>query len=236
MTQTLMFAEMAPPPMLDFPAPLSEKYRPTRIADFAGLAEVKRTLSGFVSRPTCAGFLFVGPAGTGKTSMGLALASELGGFVHHITAGNCTVGAIRDVAFSCWYVCPAGFKRHIVLVDEADQMSQEAQLACLSYLDGTNTIPDCVWIFTANATGRLADRFLSRNRVLPFSTYGIQSDAAKLLERAWTEQTTAAAPNFARIIKEQNGNVRAALSTLDSRLDALRAYPTTQATESEGNA
>ena len=28
----------------------------------------------------------------------------------------------------------------------------------------------------------------------------------------------------------------AALSTLDSRLDALRAYPTTQATESEGNA
>jgi hypothetical protein len=43
-------------------------------------------------------------------------------------------------------------------------------------------------------------------------------------------------PNMAGIIKAQKGNIRAALSTLDSRLDALRAYPNTQATESEGNA
>jgi hypothetical protein len=64
---------------------------------------------------------------------------------------------------------------------------------------------------------------MSRCRNLPFSTYGIQADAAKLLERVWQAETDAPAPNFARIIKEENGNVRAALSTLDSRLDSLRA-------------
>lgn len=222
MTSSLLFPDMAALPGFDFPQPLSEKYRPMRIAEFAGLTETKRTLAGFAANPRSIGLLFCGSAGTGKTSMGIALAREVDGFLHHVSAGNCTVEAIRDLAFSCHYCPPPNFKRHVILIDEADQMSPAAQLACLSYLDGTATIPDTVWVFTCNSTDRLQDRFLSRCRNLPFSTYGIQSDAAKLLETVWTTETDAPAPNFARIIKENNGNVRAALSVLDSRLDAIR--------------
>lgn len=222
MTSALLFPDMAELPGFNFPEPLCEKYRPTRIADFAGLSETKRTLQGFVFNPRAIGLLFVGPAGTGKTSMGITLARELSGFLHHIPAGQCTVEAIRELAFSCHYFPPSGFQRHIILIDEADLMSLPAQNAILSYLDGTNTIPDTVWIFTCNATDRLADRFLSRCRNLPFSTYGIQADAAELLERVWSQETDAPAPNFTRIIKEENGNVRAALATLDSKLDAIR--------------
>lgn len=219
-TQTLLFAELAPPPTFDFPVPLSERYRPQTIAEFAGLSEVKRVLNGFVQRPTNAGFVFVGPAGTGKTSMAFALAREIGGFVHHVKAGRCTVDAVRDLAYSCWYVPPSGYKRHVIIIDEADLMSAAAQNDILSYLDGTNTIPDTVWIFTCNAAERLQERFLTRNRVLAFSTYGIQADAAKLLEHVWLTETTGPAPNCQRLIKESNGNVRAALMALEMRIFA----------------
>ena len=61
--QCLMFAELEPDATLDFPVPLSDKYRPERVADFAGLSEVKKVLAGFAARPSNAGFLFYGPAG-----------------------------------------------------------------------------------------------------------------------------------------------------------------------------
>lgn len=221
-TQTLLFAELAPDPCLGFPEPLSDRYRPQTIAEFAGLSEVKKVLAGFVQRPTNAGFLFLGSAGTGKTSMGFALARELGGFVHHVKAGDCTVEKIRSLAFACWHCVPQGFRRHVVIVDEADQMSSAAQLAVLSYLDGTETIPDTVWVFTANETDRLAERFISRNRVLDFSNYRMQKEAALYLASVWNREASADVPrpNFARVIKEQNGNVRAALMVLETKLYA----------------
>jgi replication-associated recombination protein RarA len=220
MTSSLLFPELAPMPGFDFPHPLAEKYRPARIAEFAGLASVKTELAGFVSRPTNRGFVFCGPAGTGKTSMAMAMATELHGFMHHIPAGRCTVDAVAAVAFSCRYYPPLQYQRHVVIVDEADAMSYAAQLALLSYLDGTDTIDRVVWIFTANATDKLHERFLSRCRILPFSTYAIQAEAASLLERVWESESAPnqPRPNFPRLIKESLGNVRAALSTLESKL------------------
>lgn len=225
MTNSLLFPEMEPLPGLNFPEPLSDRYRPRRIEDFAGLSEPKKILSGFVKAPRNCGFLFVGPPGTGKTSMAQAVSAQLRGFVHHVTAGNCTVETARALGMKCWYFPPTGYDYHAILIDEADLMSREAQNVFLSYLDGTNTIPNTIFFFTCNSTERLEERFQSRNRVLKFSTYAIQEEAAELLERVWTLEAPAdlPKPNFARIIKDETGNVRAALSTLESKLDAARA-------------
>ena len=119
----------------------------------------------------------------------------------------------------CHYV-PCNNSLHVVLVDEADAMTPQAQLSFLSKLDGTAFPPQTVFIFTANDTERLQDRFLSRCMTLQFSSHGMAKDAASLLERIWIAETGTAenAPNFLRMVQDGKNNVRDAVNSLQVEL------------------
>jgi replication factor C subunit 2/4 len=206
-----------------FPASLSEKYRPHTLSDFVGLDKPKRVLAKFADSPfPSAAFLFVGPSGTGKTSMALALCEAIRGELHHIPSQSCNVAEVENVVRMCHYV-PRNNTLHVVLVDEADQMSTAAQLSFLSKLDGTAFPPQTVFIFTANDTERLQDRFLSRCMVLPFSSQGLAKPTAELLERIWTHEAgeTGEKPNFLRMVQDSKNNVRDAVNSLQVELLAL---------------
>jgi replication-associated recombination protein RarA len=208
---------------INFPASLSEKYHPRSLRDFVGLEKPKRVLAKFADSPfPNAAFLFVGPSGTGKTSMALALCEAIRGELHHIPSQNCNVATLEDVVRQCWYV-PKNNALHVVLVDEADQMTPQAQLAFLSKLDGTAFPPQTVFIFTANDTARLQDRFLSRCMVLPFSSQGLAKPTAELLERIWLAEAgeTAEKPNFLRMVQDCKNNVRDAVNSLQVELLAV---------------
>jgi len=203
---------------LPFPMPLAEKYRPHTIADFVGLDKPKRILAKFAAKPYQSAWLFIGPPGTGKTTMALALVETLKAEVHHIPSQQCCVANVEDVIRQCWYV-PASGGFHLVLVDEADKMSNAAQLHFLSKLDATAFPPQTIFVFTCNATEGLETRFLSRTRQIEFSSYGMASEAARLLESIWQREANgASAPNFARIVKESVNNVRDALMCLETEL------------------
>ena len=206
-----------------FPASLSEKYRPHSLNEFVGLEKPKRVLAKFADYPfPNAAFLFVGPSGTGKTSMALALCEAIRGELHHIPSQSCNVANVEDVVRQCHYV-PRNNTLHVVLVDEADQMSTAAQLSFLSKLDGTAFPPQTVFIFTANATDKLQDRFLSRCMVLQFQSHGMAKEAANLLERIWIAEAgdTAERPNFLRMVQDGKNNVRDAVNSLQVELLAL---------------
>ena len=208
-------------PMFAFPQPLAEKYRPRKIGDFVGLDKPKRILSKFAANPYQSAWLFVGPPGTGKTTMALALAEMLRAEVHHIPSQQCLVSNVEDVIHHCWYV-PVSGGFHLVLVDEADKMSNAAQLHFLSKLDATAFPPKTIFIFTCNTTEGLESRFLSRTRQIEFSSYGIASDATRLLESIWRKETSnTSAPNFARIVKDSSNNIRDALMFLETELLAV---------------
>jgi DNA polymerase III gamma/tau subunit len=204
---------------LDYPQALTAKYQPQTFAEFVGLEKPKKILSKFAAKPYANSFLFVGPSGTGKTTMALALAKQLQGEVIHIPSQHCTVADVEDAIRRCWYVpmTPGGF--HVVLVDEADQMTDKAQLLFLSKLDATARPPQTIFIFTCNDAANLEPRFLSRCLRVEFSNYGLASDAAHFLERIWQQEApNAEHPNFDKIIKDSRNNLREALTRLESEL------------------
>lgn len=207
-------------PTLEFPQSFSEKYRPRTIADFVGLEKPKRLCAKLAAQPFPSAYLWVGSSGTGKTTLALALAATIPAELHHIPSQECNADNLERVRRTCQYMPKPGCKMHLILIDEMDQMTQAAQLKILSYTDSTNFPPNTIIIGTANNTDRLEARTLSRFIPVEFSSYGIAKDTAALLERVWLAETgnLEGAPNFARIVKESNNNVRESLNKLQLEL------------------
>lgn len=204
---------------LNFPQTLAEKYRPQTISEFIGLDRPKKILSAFCKRPKSDAWLFVGPSGIGKSTMALALAVELKAELHKIPSQKCNVQSIEDTVRMCWYAPMTAGGFHLVLADEADQMTPAAQLALLSKLDSVDPAPNTIWIFTCNDTERLERRFLSRCKVLEFSSYGMAAEIAAYLDRIWrAEGGNGNCPDLSRMAKESRNNVRDCLQTLEVEL------------------
>lgn len=198
---------------------LCEKYRPLRIADFIGLTKPKLILQELAARPRRCALLFEGESGTGKTAMALAFASEIPAQVRILPAHECTRDNLTRLWATCQYGPKAGFRRHLVLVDQADTLSKSHQIDLRSKIDGPEKLDHVIWVFTATPTTRLEAGFRSRCMQLKFTTYGNSAAAAELLERIWhAEAPTSPRPNFARIIKEANGDIRAALMEIELKL------------------
>jgi replication-associated recombination protein RarA len=205
---------------------LCEKYRPRRIADFAGLEKAKIILQKFAAQPYSAALLFSGPTGIGKTSMALALASEVAAELHHLVPTS-TRGDIDRVWTECQRFPAAELKRHLILVDDIDGVGKAASTALLAKLDVRGGAPDIIWVFTCPTIERLDRRFRSFCMEIKFPSYGIAKGAAELLKRVWEAEggpAGAIPPNFARIVKESNNDIRAALMTLETLLITAEAH------------
>lgn len=199
-----------------FPQSLAEKYRPLRLAEFVGLEKQRKILCKLATNPFPSAWLFVGPPGVGKTSMALALAKELRAETHHIGSQQCKLETLEETVRFCNYV-PLSGGFHVVICDEADAMSDAAQKYLLSKLDSSEPVPNTIWIFTCNATDRLEARFLSRCRVLEFSSYGLNGQLVELLRRVWqAESNGASEPNLERL--SRGNNVRECLMRLELEL------------------
>lgn len=229
-----------------FPTPLYEKVRPRHIDDFAGLEEAKRIFKGLTRSPRPCAFLLIGPPGVGKTTMGMALAEDLPGTLFDISSQRADVATFDSLQDRFAYY-PSRGKFWVPVVNEADQMTEKAQLRCLSLLDSSSWLrpklgggfeqgvaPPVIWVFTCNGLGAnqtgippvFEKRFLSRCMVLKFAPLGTQEVAAYLL-RIWVKECGKAngnAPDFLHLAQGYAGaNLRDALMKLEMHLLAAAA-------------
>jgi replication-associated recombination protein RarA len=218
-------ASYSPQAGFTFPEPLSEKYKPKRVAEFMQVTP-RNVMLNLLANPRPMTLYFLGASGLGKTEMAMAFANELPAQVTHIASKDCDLERVRRIKQACAYVPHDMFnperrcKMHVVIVDEADQMSGPAQLAFLSLLDGTGRPTNTVFIFTGNSRDGLEDRFMSRTQLIHFSKEGMAPKIVELLAAIWKQEggTAENAPNFARIAKDSYNNVRDAINTLEVEL------------------
>jgi ATPase family protein associated with various cellular activities (AAA) len=221
---------------LEYPMSLVEKYQPRQIEDFIGVEGPKRLFGNLLQAPRPVAVLLVGPPGCGKTTLGLAFADELPGTLHHISSQKCDVAALDRLNESCQY-CPARGRFHVVLVDEADQMTEKAQLQLLSRLDGTASLRPkfgggwergpalpVIWIFTCNGRGEkgttppgtFEPRFLSRCLVVGCGKPEV-ADIEQFLRRIWSLEGGEASGDPSPLAEGCDG-VRDALTKLEVAL------------------
>jgi len=221
--ETSLFPESQIQAGFAFPQSLTEKYRPRTLDAFVGLEKPKAIAQKLITRPFESAWLFLGPSGTGKTTLAMAIAELMPAELHHVPSQECNLANIERIRMTCQYVPMEGKRMHMVLADELDQLTGPAQISLLSKLDSTNFFPNTLFIGTCNDTTRLEPRFLSRFHIIEFSSYGIAKDVAAFLEYVWDEESNINVnkPNFARIVKESNNNVRESLMRLETELMCL---------------
>lgn len=202
--------------------PLTSKYQPKLISEFAGLDKPKKILSRFVLNPSEDAWYFHGASGTGKSTMALAMASALNAQVVHVPSQRCNVAALEELRSECSHLPMFGAWR-LVLIDEADHMSEAAKLSFLSLLDCTERPVKTIFVFTSNeedlGQSEFEKRFLSRVKAVKFSTYGINGDGTALLRRVWeAEGGSGPEPDFKRILNDNAQNIRAGLNAVELQL------------------
>lgn len=207
---------------------LIDRYAPKTLEDFVGLDEPKKIIGRYLNNPDSRAFMFIGESGTGKSRMAEAMVRAVNGEPSaynyiRVPSQECTIDMVRDIQNRLNYA-PWG-RFWVVQVEEADRMTEAAQVAFLSLLD---TLPaNTLIIFTCNETGKLEPRFLSRCCQVKFSNYGLNGAGAFFLKQIWDKEAGTMGydhlevPNFVRVLKDSRNNLRDALNRLEMEVSAL---------------
>ena len=152
-----------------------EKYRPMSLNDISSHTQIIKILRKFLSSHTLPHLCFYGPPGTGKTSTCVALARELYGehyraMVLELNASDDRgIGVVRTTIKEFASTCPFnldGIK--LVILDEADAMTNEAQLALRRMVElYSNNVRFCL---ICNYLTKIIDPLQSRCVKFKFNT------------------------------------------------------------------
>lgn len=165
----------------------AEKYRPSRLSEVINQKHAIERIKAFVKDKNIPHMLFAGKQGTGKTTTSLCIAKELYGssWRQNILELNASdsrgIDTIRGQVKDFARMKPLGdVPWKIIILDEADALTQEAQQALRRTMENYTNVTR--FILIANYSSKIIEPIQSRCAVFRFNVL-VESDIKKYIER-----------------------------------------------------
>lgn len=203
---------------------LYRKYRPTKLSEVIGQPQVTEPLthaleSGQISHA----YLFIGPRGTGKTSVARIFAHAVNGFDYQIedhyldiieidAASNTGVDNIRELREKA-AIAPTTGRYKVYIIDEVHMLSKSAANALLKTLEEPPV--HVIFILATTDAHKVPITIASRTQAFTFKLADPETMQQHLRAIADAEQLPITDDALALIVRRGGGSFRDSLSLLD---------------------
>lgn len=205
-------------------AVLYRKYRPTKLEDVVGQEQVTSVLANAIKSGKIAhAFLFIGPRGTGKTSVARILAHAINGFHYQVedsyldiieidAASNTGVDNIRELREKA-VIAPTKGKYKVYIIDEVHMLTKSASNALLKTLE--EPPEHVVFIMATTDAHKVPITISSRTQVHTFKLARPEVMLEHLKTIAKTEGIKITDEALGIVVRRGGGSFRDSLSLLD---------------------
>ncbi|MFB6245978.1 MAG: replication factor C small subunit [Candidatus Pacearchaeota archaeon] len=199
----------------------TEKYRPEKFSEVVGQDHIIKRISSLTNSNNIPHLLFAGPAGTGKSTLALAVVKELFGeewkddYMELNASDERGINVIREKVKGFARTKSIGdvpFK--VIFLDEADSLTPEAQQALRRTME--NYSSSCRFVLSCNYSSKIIDPIQSRCSIFKFKLLE-KKDVKKVIEKIAEKENLSISDEAVETIYEgSEGDCRRSINILQS--------------------
>ena len=200
-----------------------EKYRPKKISEVVNQKDIKGSLSALLkNQEEMPHLLFSGSAGVGKTTMAICISKEILGdkwkdYTLELNASDERgINMVRERVkkFSRFAGLDTEIPFKIIILDEADEMTSDAQTALRRIIEDTAKF--CRFILIANNISKIINPIQSRCAIFKFSQIDEKEITTHLKTVLKKEKGKADEKGLKEIAEYAGGDLRHAINLLQT--------------------